>query len=156
MAAEDKGAEDNKPEERQARARRQRPPVTIDLTAERVPETSGRVGDHPAAEPAAAAPDENQTTAAPEAAPAGETASAAPPQDAAPAEPAGAPARPPGGGNGGWAYSLIAGVIGGVAAIALFGWRFYVDHVWSWDLFAIALTIVGVKMALMAWYFLTE
>ena len=44
----------------------------------------------------------------------------------------------------------------GVAAIALFGQSFYVDHVWSWDLFAIALTIVGVKMALMAWYFLTE
>ena len=118
MAAEDKGAEDNKPEERQARARRQRPPVTIDLTAERVSEKGGPVGDQPAAEPATAAPGENETTAAPGAAPAGETASAAPPQeaDAPPAETSG-PSRPPG--DGGWTRSLVAGVIGAVVALVV-------------------------------------
>ena len=50
----------------------------------------------------------------------------------------------------------LAGIIGGVTAILLFAWRFYVNHIWSWDLFAVALTIVGVKMAMMAWYYLTD
>jgi len=46
----------------------------------------------------------------------------------------------------------LAGVIGGVSAVGLFAWRYYIDHVWSWDLFAVAVTIVGVKLAAMAWY----
>jgi membrane protein YdbS with pleckstrin-like domain len=50
----------------------------------------------------------------------------------------------------------IAGIIGGVLAICLFGWRYYIHHQWSWDLFAVVLTIVGVKMGLMAWYYLTD
>jgi hypothetical protein len=50
----------------------------------------------------------------------------------------------------------VAGVIGGVFAILLFAWRFYINHIWSWDILAIALTIVGVKMAMMAWYFITD
>ncbi len=50
----------------------------------------------------------------------------------------------------------LAGVLGGLTAICLFAWRFYVDHVWSWDLFAVAVTIVGVKLAAMAWYRLTD
>jgi hypothetical protein len=50
----------------------------------------------------------------------------------------------------------LAGIIGGVVAILLFAYRFYVNHVWSWDLFSVAITIVGVKMALMAWYLLTD
>ena len=49
-----------------------------------------------------------------------------------------------------------AGVIGGVLAICLFAYRFYVDHRWSWDLFAVGLTIVVVKLALMTWYYLTD
>lgn len=49
-----------------------------------------------------------------------------------------------------------AGVVGGVVAICLFGYRYYIDHLWSWDLFAVGLTIVGVKMALMLWYYLTD
>jgi lauroyl/myristoyl acyltransferase len=32
----------------------------------------------------------------------------------------------------------------------------YVNHFWSWDLFAVALTIVGVKLAVMAWYLITD
>ena len=37
-------------------------------------------------------------------------------------------------------------------ATCLFGYRYYVDHIWSWDLLAISLTIVTVKLAFMAWY----
>lgn len=50
----------------------------------------------------------------------------------------------------------LAGVVGGVAATGLFAWRYYVDHVWSRDLFAIAMTIVVVKLAAMAWYRFTD
>ena len=50
----------------------------------------------------------------------------------------------------------LAGVVGGVAAVGLFAWRYYVDHVWSWDLFAVALTIVAVKLAALVWYRLTD
>jgi hypothetical protein len=49
-----------------------------------------------------------------------------------------------------------AGVIGGVSATLLFAWRFYINYIWSWDILAIALIIVGVKMAMMAWYFFTD
>jgi hypothetical protein len=43
-----------------------------------------------------------------------------------------------------------------VTAVSLFAWRYYVDDIWSWDLFAVALTIVGVKMASMVWYWFTD
>lgn len=49
-----------------------------------------------------------------------------------------------------------AGIIGGALAICLFAYRYYSDHVWSWDLLAVGLTFVGVKLALMTWYFLTD
>lgn len=50
----------------------------------------------------------------------------------------------------------LAGVFGGVLAIALFGYRYYFDHVWSWDLLAVGVTFVAVKVALMIWYLLTD
>ena len=50
----------------------------------------------------------------------------------------------------------LAGVLGGVVAIGLWTYRYYIDHVWSWDLFAVALTFVGVKLAAMAWYWFTD
>lgn len=50
----------------------------------------------------------------------------------------------------------LAGIVGGVFAIALFSYRYYVNRVWSWDLFAVAATIVGVKLAAMAWLRLTD
>jgi hypothetical protein len=50
----------------------------------------------------------------------------------------------------------LAGIIGGLTAIGLFGYRFYVNHVWSWDLFAVAMTILGVKLTVMAWYRITD
>jgi hypothetical protein len=40
---------------------------------------------------------------------------------------------------------------GGALAICLFGWRYYVDHVVSWDLLVVGLTFVVVKLAVMAW-----
>ena len=50
----------------------------------------------------------------------------------------------------------VAGVTGGVLAIGLFAYHYYFDHVWSWDLLAVAVTIVAVKLALMTWYSLTH
>jgi hypothetical protein len=48
-----------------------------------------------------------------------------------------------------------AGVISAVLAILLFEYRYFVDHVWCWDLLAIGVTFVVVKLALMTWYYLT-
>ncbi len=50
----------------------------------------------------------------------------------------------------------LAGIVGGLAAIGLFAYRYYVNHVWSWDLFAVAITIVAVKLAAMTWYRLRD
>jgi len=50
----------------------------------------------------------------------------------------------------------LAGVIGGVTAALLFAYRFYVNHIWSWDILSIALTIAGVKVAMMIWYRFTD
>ncbi len=50
----------------------------------------------------------------------------------------------------------LAGIIGGILAILLFAYRYYVNGVWSWDLFAVAGTIVTIKLAMMAWYLLTD
>jgi len=30
-----------------------------------------------------------------------------------------------------------AGIAGGAFAMLLFAWRYYVDHVWSWDLLCV-------------------
>ncbi|MCJ7753336.1 MAG: hypothetical protein MUP13_02095, partial [Thermoanaerobaculales bacterium] len=50
----------------------------------------------------------------------------------------------------------LAGISGGLVAISLWSYRYSIDHVWSWDLFAVAVTIVGVKVAAMIWYRLTD
>lgn len=50
----------------------------------------------------------------------------------------------------------IGGLAGAVLAICLFGWRYYVDHTWSWDLLAVGLTFVVVKLAVMIWSALNE
>ena len=49
-----------------------------------------------------------------------------------------------------------AGIVGGVIAILLWFYRYVADHRWNWDLFAVAVTIVAVKVALMIWYRLTD
>jgi hypothetical protein len=48
--------------------------------------------------------------------------------------------------------SSTAGIAGGVVAILLFEWRYLVNHRFSGDLLAVALTFVLVKMSLFAWY----
>ena len=50
----------------------------------------------------------------------------------------------------------FAGIIGGVMAIGLFAYHYYIDHFWSWDLFAVGAFIVAVKMAFMIWYHFTD
>lgn len=50
----------------------------------------------------------------------------------------------------------LAGIIGGVVAIGLWAYRYFVSHVWSWDLFAVAVTIAAVKVGLMIWYSATD
>jgi len=45
-----------------------------------------------------------------------------------------------------------AGIAGVVVAVGLFEYRYFVDHVWNWDLFAVAVAMVAVKLALMTWY----
>ena len=52
--------------------------------------------------------------------------------------------------------SSIAGLTGAAAASGLLLYRLYIDHVWSWDLFAVAATIAVVKLAMMAWYHFTD
>jgi hypothetical protein len=50
----------------------------------------------------------------------------------------------------------LAGIIGGLVALGLFYYHYIVNHLWSWDLFAVVVTIVGVKLTVMAWYRLTD
>ena len=50
----------------------------------------------------------------------------------------------------------IGGVVGGVVAMGMFAWHYYVDHRFSWDLLAVGVSIVVVKWALMTWYVLTD
>jgi membrane protein YdbS with pleckstrin-like domain len=50
----------------------------------------------------------------------------------------------------------IAGVSGVVVAVGLFEYRYFFQHIWSWDLLAVAVTVVVVKMGLMVWYHFTD
>jgi hypothetical protein len=50
----------------------------------------------------------------------------------------------------------IAGVAAGTLAMLLFAYRYYVEHVWSWDLLAVGLTMAVVKISLMLWYRWTD
>jgi len=46
----------------------------------------------------------------------------------------------------------IAGIVSAVGAVLLFEYRYFVTHTANWDLFAIAVAFVVVKMSLMVWY----
>ena len=50
----------------------------------------------------------------------------------------------------------VAGIAGAVVAVGLFEWRLLVEDRWSWDLLAVALTIVLVKIAALIFYRLTD
>jgi len=52
--------------------------------------------------------------------------------------------------------SSTAGIAGGVFALLLFEYRLLVDHVRNWDLFAVGVLVVAIKMGLMLWYSLTD
>ena len=52
--------------------------------------------------------------------------------------------------------SSLAGIIGGELAIVLFAYRYYFDHFWSWDLFAVGVTVAVVKVSAMIWYRCTD
>jgi len=49
-----------------------------------------------------------------------------------------------------------AGIASAVLAIVLFEYRFLRFHVWDWNLLAVGLTFVAIKLALMTWYYLTD
>lgn len=50
----------------------------------------------------------------------------------------------------------IAGIATAVTSLCLFYYRFLHDHVFSWDLLAIGVLFVVVKMGLMTYYALTD
>ena len=50
----------------------------------------------------------------------------------------------------------MAGVAAGVLAIGLFAYRHYHDGLWDWDLLVVGVTFAGVKLAVMAWYYLAD
>jgi hypothetical protein len=46
--------------------------------------------------------------------------------------------------------------VGFIVADLLFGYRYFVNHVRSWDLAAVVLTVAVVYIVLIAWYLVTE
>ena len=52
--------------------------------------------------------------------------------------------------------SSAGGLAGGVTAMGLFAYRYYVNHIWSWDLLAVGLAMVVVKYAVLAWHLVRE
>ena len=50
----------------------------------------------------------------------------------------------------------LAGILGGALAIVLFGYRYYANDIWSWDLFAVGVTVVVVKVVAFLWYRITD
>jgi hypothetical protein len=48
--------------------------------------------------------------------------------------------------------TAMGGIAGVIVAVGLFEYRYFVNHIWSWDLLAVAVAMVTVKMSLMAWY----
>lgn len=50
----------------------------------------------------------------------------------------------------------VGGLSGFIVADLLFGYRYFVNHIWSWDLLAVVLTIAVVYLVLIGWYLCTE
>ncbi|MFZ1940529.1 MAG: hypothetical protein ACLPZY_05200 [Terracidiphilus sp.] len=46
----------------------------------------------------------------------------------------------------------LAGIFAALVAVGLFEYRYFHDHFISWDLLAVAFTMVVVKMTMMVWY----
>lgn len=50
----------------------------------------------------------------------------------------------------------IAGIVCAVTALLLFEYRYFFQHRLNWDLLAVGVTFVAVKLVLMVWYYLTD
>lgn len=50
----------------------------------------------------------------------------------------------------------IAGVAVVILSLLVFEYRLIIKHVWSWDLLAVGLAFVVIKMSLMTYYYLTD
>jgi hypothetical protein len=50
----------------------------------------------------------------------------------------------------------LGGIVAGSLALCLFAYRYYHDGVWSGDLLAVGVAFVAVKIAVLAWYRLTD
>ncbi|HEY6489109.1 MAG: hypothetical protein WCC26_19955 [Terracidiphilus sp.] len=48
--------------------------------------------------------------------------------------------------------SSFAGIAAACLALALFEYRYFWGHVWSWDLLSIALVFVVIKLSMMLWF----
>lgn len=48
--------------------------------------------------------------------------------------------------------SSIAGIVSAVLALVLFDYRLLHDRVWAWDLLAVGLAFVVLKLSLFTWY----
>jgi hypothetical protein len=46
----------------------------------------------------------------------------------------------------------MAGIVGALVAVGIFEYQIFADHVIRWDLFAVVIAMVVVKLALMIWY----
>jgi hypothetical protein len=52
--------------------------------------------------------------------------------------------------------TALGGIAAAVLALGLFEYHLIHDHVLRWELFAIGLTMVAVKLSAMAWYHFTD
>lgn len=52
--------------------------------------------------------------------------------------------------------SSVAGIASACLAACLFEYRFFFNHVWSWDLLSIAVVFVVIKMSMFTWYRLND
>ncbi|MGB9407831.1 MAG: hypothetical protein WCA89_09850 [Terracidiphilus sp.] len=50
----------------------------------------------------------------------------------------------------------LAGIIAALVAIGIFEYRLLHDHIWNWDVLAVALTFAVIKLSMMAWYRYTD
>jgi hypothetical protein len=48
--------------------------------------------------------------------------------------------------------SSAAGIVAALVAVGLFEYRYFHDHFISWDLLAVAVSMVIVKMSMMVWF----
>ena len=48
--------------------------------------------------------------------------------------------------------SSLAGIVTVVLALVVFEYRLLLYHIWSWDLAAVALVFIAIKLSLFAWY----